>query len=103
MGAEALDREGTGDADLPLVLVGLVVEVLELSLRGDGGVDLFLPGDARLPPLRVQFRRGFRPRVGRSLRQSLNRVITFQIVINCLEPICNLRGVSFSSKFLLRF
>ena len=53
--AEALDREGTGHADLPLVVVGLVVEVLELGLGGDRGVDLLLPGNARLPPVGVQF------------------------------------------------
>ena len=47
---EALHREGSGDPDLPLVLVGLVVEVLVVGLGGDGGVDLLLPGDAGLPP-----------------------------------------------------
>ncbi len=52
---EALDRERPGHADLLLVLVGLVVEVFELGLGGDGGVDLLLPGDARLPPFGMQF------------------------------------------------
>ena len=61
--AEALDGEGTGDADLLLVLVGLVVEVLELGLGGDGGVDLLLPGDAGLPPVGVQLLRSLRPRL----------------------------------------
>ena len=59
--AEALHGEGTGHADLLLVLVGLVVEVFELGLGGDGGVDLLLPGDARLPPVGVQFLRRLRP------------------------------------------
>ena len=59
--AEALDGERTGDADLLLVLVGLVVEVFELGLGGDRGVDLLLPGDARLPPVGVQLLRGVRP------------------------------------------
>ena len=59
--AKALDRERAGDADLLLVRVGLVVEVFELGLGGDGGVDLLLPGDARLPPVGVQFLRRVRP------------------------------------------
>ena len=46
MRREALDRERPGDADLPLVFVGFVVEVFELGLGGDGGVDLLLAGDA---------------------------------------------------------
>ena len=50
---DALHRKGTGDADLPPVLVGLVVEVLEVGLGCDGGVDLLLAGDAGLPPLGV--------------------------------------------------
>ena len=51
---EALDRERPGDADLSLVLVGLVVEVFEVGLGGDGGVDFLLAGDALLPPFGVQ-------------------------------------------------
>ena len=61
MGAKALDGEGTGHADLLLVVVGLVVEVFKLGLGGDGGVDLLLPGDAGLPPVSVQFLRWLRP------------------------------------------
>ena len=53
VGAEAFDGEGPGHADFLLVLVGLVVEVFKLGLGGDGGVDLLLPGDARLPPVGV--------------------------------------------------
>jgi hypothetical protein len=41
--------QGTGDADLPLVIVGLVVKVLGIDLRDDGGVDLLLPSDAGFP------------------------------------------------------
>ena len=44
-----------------LSVVGLVVEVLELGLGGDGGVDLLLPGDAGLPPVGVQLLRRLRP------------------------------------------
>ncbi len=54
VGRNALHREGTGDADLPVVLVGLVVEVFVVRLGGDGGVDRLLAGDARLPPIGVQ-------------------------------------------------
>jgi hypothetical protein len=49
--AETLDGEGTGHADLLLVVVGLVVEVFKLGLGGDGLVDLLLPGDAERPEL----------------------------------------------------
>ena len=66
--AEALDGERTGHADLLLVLVGLVVEVFELGLGGDGRVDLLLPGDARLPPFGVQLLRCLRPLVVRLAR-----------------------------------
>ena len=51
----------TGHADLLFVLVGFVVEELELGLCGDGGVDFVLPGDARLPPCGVQLAGGFGP------------------------------------------
>ena len=61
VGAEALDGEGTGHADLLLVVVGLVVEVFKLGLGGDGLVDLLLPGDAGLPPVGVQILRRVRP------------------------------------------
>ena len=68
MRAEALDGERAGDAHLPLVLVRLVVEVLELGLRGDRRVDLLLARDARLPPLGVQLLRALRPGVVRVAR-----------------------------------
>ena len=63
MRREALDRERPGHADLLLVVVGLVVEVFKLGLGGDGGVDLLLAGDARLPPVGVQLLRRLRPLV----------------------------------------
>ena len=53
VGREALDRERPGHTDRVAVLVGLVVEVLELGLGRDRGVDLALPGDAQLPPVGV--------------------------------------------------
>ncbi len=61
VGREALDGERARNADLLLVVVGLVVEVLEFGLGGDGGVDLLLPGNACLPPVGVQLLRGLRP------------------------------------------
>ena len=54
MRGEALDGERPGDADLSLVVVGLVVEVFEVGLGGDGGVDFLLARDALLPPFGVQ-------------------------------------------------
>ena len=61
VGRQAFDRERPGDADLLLVLVGLVVEGFELGLGGDGSVDFLLAGDAGLPPVGVQFLRGIGP------------------------------------------
>ena len=49
MGGKAFDGEGTGDADFFLVLIGLVVEILEIGLGGDGGIYGLLAGDAGLP------------------------------------------------------
>ncbi len=54
MRGEAFDRERTGDANLLVVFVGFVVEVFELGLGGDGGVDFLLASDALLPPFGVQ-------------------------------------------------
>ncbi len=58
---EALHGEGAGHADFLLVVVGLVVEIFKLSLGGDGGVDLLLPGNAGLPPVGVQLPGRSRP------------------------------------------
>jgi len=57
MRRDALDGEGAGDADLPVVLVGLVVEVLVFGARGDRGVDLALAGNSGLPEALVRFTR----------------------------------------------
>ena len=73
VGREALDRERPGDAHLAVVGVGLVVEVLEVRLRGDRGVDLTLARDALLPPLFVQ-----RPRLGRPPLLGLLRDLPFR-------------------------
>jgi hypothetical protein len=54
VGREAFDGERPGDADGLLVLIGLVVEVLEVGLGGDGGVDFLLAGDALFPPFGVE-------------------------------------------------
>src|SRR6267143_1255425 len=58
---QALDRERPSHPDLPVVRVRLVVEVLELRLGRDGGVDLLLSRDARLPPVGVDGARSVRP------------------------------------------
>ena len=58
---QALDREGTGDADARVVAIGLVVEVLVVRFGSDGGVDLSLAGDARLPPIGMRGRGIGRP------------------------------------------
>jgi hypothetical protein len=59
--AQGLHREGAGDAHLALVLVGTVVEVLELGLGRDGIVDFLLSGDAGGPPVGVELLSGLRP------------------------------------------
>jgi len=61
VGREALDGERPGHADRLFILVGFVVEVLELGLGGDGGVDLLLAGDTLLPPLGVKLLRRVGP------------------------------------------
>jgi hypothetical protein len=52
-----------GPATRILVLsgIGLVVEVFEIGLGGDGGVDLLLPGDAGLPEPRQRGLGGLGP------------------------------------------
>ena len=74
----ALHREGTGDADLPSVLVGLVVQVLEVGLGCDGGVNLPLAGDAGLPPLGVKVGSGRLPRVAGGVGNVVQCVVAVQ-------------------------
>jgi hypothetical protein len=50
---QALDRERACDADARIVGVGLVVEIFELGLGGDRGVDLLLSRNPRCPPIGV--------------------------------------------------
>ena len=78
VGGQALDGEGAGDADRLLLRVGLVVEVLEVGLGGDGGVDLLLPGDAGLPPIGVEPGGRFGPGIDRALRQRLDAVVPLE-------------------------
>jgi hypothetical protein len=61
MRRQALDRERAGDADARIIAVGLVVEIFELGLGRDRGVDLLLPCNACRPPVAVKFHRLFRP------------------------------------------
>ena len=65
---QALDRERPRHPDLPLVLVGLVVEVLVVRLGSYRVVDLLLPGDPRLPPQSMRLRDLRGPRLGRLAR-----------------------------------
>jgi len=60
VGAEALDGEGTCHADFLFVLIGLVVEVFELGLGGDAGIDFLLAGNAGGPPSHQRFVHRFR-------------------------------------------
>jgi hypothetical protein len=54
MRGKALDGEGSGDAHLLVVFVGLVIEIFRIGFGGDRGVDFLLAGDALLPPLGVE-------------------------------------------------
>src|SRR5690606_31829113 len=70
MRGNGLDRERTSDAHFGTVLVGSVVEMLELRLCCDGSIDLSLPADASFPPGRVQLSHRVRP-----LRVSVSRYL----------------------------
>ena len=94
---DALHREGAGDANLPPVLVGLVVEVLEIRLRGDGGVDLLLAGDAGFPPLGVKVGSGRLPRIAGGVGNVVQCVVAVQRPVQgverCLPGLDGLRGI----------
>jgi len=51
VGAEALHGEGTGHADLLLIVIWFIVEIFKFGPGSDGFVDLLLPGYAGLPPV----------------------------------------------------
>ena len=91
-GREALDGERPGHADLLLVVVGLVVEVFELGLGGDGGVDLLLPGDAGLPPFGVQLLRR-RPATSSSASRGISH--SCQVFLSAAFS-CSRSGSSFA-------
>jgi hypothetical protein len=65
VGGEAFDRERARDADFFIVFVRFVVEVFGFGFGGDGVIDFFLPGDAGVPPLRVELFDVFGPFVVR--------------------------------------
>jgi hypothetical protein len=53
VGGKAIDGKWSGHAYFFIVFVGFVVEVFGFGFGGNGSVDLFLPGDAKLPPFGV--------------------------------------------------
>ena len=55
VGREAFHRERSSDADLLVILVGLVIEVFVVGFGGDGGVDLALARDPRHPQFLMQW------------------------------------------------
>ena len=89
---KALNGERTGDADDAPILVGLVVQVFEVRLRGDGCVNLLLTGDARVPPLAVQVGWASVPWVARLVGNRLDGVVPAQRAVQCLQR-PSLRGV----------
>ena len=52
---QALDRERPGHAHFLVIFIRFVVQVFVIGLGGDGGIDLFLAGNAQLPPFFMQF------------------------------------------------
>ena len=81
MGRDAFDGEGTGDADLGLVVVGFVVEKFKLGLGGDGGVYFLLAGDAGFPPGGVELRGCFGPRVDGCSGRRFGGVGALEVVV----------------------
>jgi PEP-CTERM motif len=79
MGAQALDGERAGDADAIGVDIGLVVEIFDLGLGRDRGVDLLLSRNACVPPFQVGFHRRLRPIVVSPGRQCFQSVVALQI------------------------
>jgi hypothetical protein len=61
MRRKPLHRERPRHPDLALVFIRFVVEILEIGFSRNGSVDLFLPCDALLPPLGMQFPGFLRP------------------------------------------
>ena len=78
---EALDSEGSGGADDLPVFMGPVVEVFELGLGRDGGVDLLLAGGACLPPAVVQCRDSGFPRVKGSVGKVIQGIAPAKLTI----------------------
>jgi hypothetical protein len=75
MRRQALDRERAGDTDARIVGIRLVVEILELGLGVDRGVDLLLARDPRGPPFGMKPGRLLGPGVPRRIRQSVRRIV----------------------------
>ena len=96
---DALHREGAGDADLPPILVGLVVQVLEVGLGVDGGVDLLLAGDAGLPPPGVKVGSGRLPRIAGGVGNVVQCVVAVQRPVQraerCFLGQVGVRGTEF--------
>ena len=87
---QALHRERSGDPDDAPILVGLVVQVLVVRLGGDGGIDLFLTRNARLPPAAVQVRRAGVPRVARLAGDVLKCVVAAYSVVQRQQLVSSL-------------
>ena len=89
---QALNRKRAGDTGLPVVFVGLVIEVLVVGVGRDGSVDLLLPGDALFPPRQV----------GRVVSQAggniVQRITSTVLVVSASAPdvsVCaRLRGIA---------
>ena len=97
---KAFHGEGAGDADLLVVLTGLVVEVFVVGLGGGGGVDLLLPGDALLPPAAVQISGAGFPRIAGPAGHVLQRVLPAQLLVQHAQR-CGFLGVRASGLELV--
>ena len=98
VGRDALHGEESGDADLAVVHIGLVVQVLVLGVGGDGGIDLLLASDAQFPPLCVQFRcLGF-PLIARLFGQVAQSVAAAQLAVHDAQQRCLFHDVGFIAQ-----
>src|SRR5258708_7800558 len=76
MRRDAFHSKWPSHADFLFVGVGLVVKVFKLGFGGYGGINLFLPSDALPPPFSMQLLGWLRPRIGGSLRQRFETVVS---------------------------
>lgn len=94
MRRETFNCERAGDAGFGFVFVRFVVEKLELGFGGNRRVELFLAGEASLPPCLVELRGCFGPRIYRLFGQRLGGVRTPEAVVQRVKALSDSCGVA---------